>query len=307
MAANLYIFLKRDNGYEFLNQQSYQNLYSLCDSGTDCYQKWYEKMNFYPENEIIEGAKFTSSEFGVQQPDSTLVKLFKIMRPLHQLYITNQKPQNKQDFKTLNPLQQYLFLKNNSCEASESYYTSMLHYFARCSNILIRHVHSTGHVNEHVFNEIYLAEKKQWIYTDVSKGILAVRKKSDGKYLNAADIMDAVEKKNLPDTEINFPDSTMGIYKKSDSADNFFNYYFSGSDVLYYYYTTYLSKVYKTGHKLKHYFTRFSWYETYTYRKISNTKFYVKQAAAAMALLSFAVFVFLLFRYKYLSAIAKKP
>jgi hypothetical protein len=298
LLANLYIYKNRNKGYEFLNQCSYETIYPCCDSSDAGIKKWYRHMNIYPAAEVQAARAYSKTEFGIEPADSAFGKVYKIMKPLYGYFYKGRRLLDRSDYNYAGPLEQYKILKENGYIISENAYAGFLHFFSRSNDVLIRHVQTTGHINEHVFSEVFLPEQKKWVYTDVSGGIASVRDKRNGRLLNCADIMIATDKNEIGQLEINFLGDSAGVYRRADTLQQYFDYYFAGTNVLYYYYTVDLNKVYDTWFKLKHYFSKASWHETYTHLKLSNRKFYIKQAAAIAGLISFLVFGYFFVRYK---------
>jgi hypothetical protein len=307
LGVNLYIYKNRNNGYEFLNKVSYATLHPCCDSADAGIKKWYRHMDIYPASEVQAAKAFSETEFGIQPGDSSYTKVYKIMKVLHRLFFYNRRLADNSDYNYARPLDQYKLLKERQYIISENAYAAYLHFFSRSNDVLIRDVGTTGHINEHIFSEVFIPEEKRWVYVDISGGIAFVKDKRTGKKLSSADIMIAVDKKEVNKLEVNFlGDSTGVFYNAADTLQQYFDYYFAGTNVLYYFYTVDLDgEVYQPWFKLKHYFTKVSWHEIYTHLNISDRKFYVKQVAAIAGLISFLIFGYFFVRYKLMRRVIK--
>lgn len=256
-------------------------------------------MDIYPAAEVEAGKIFSQQEFGIVPADSSYKKVVKILKGLYQQFFFNRRLADNSDYNYANPLTRYKILKERQYIISENEYASLLHFFSRSNDVLIRDVGTTGHINEHVFSEVFLPEQQRWAYVDVSGGIAGVRDKRTGHLLSSADIMIATDKKEISQLEINFIGDSTGTYHRADTLQQYFDYYFAGTNVLYYFYTVNLEgEVYKPWFKLKHYFTKASWHEIYTHLPMSERKFYIKQAVAIAGLISFLVFGYFFVRYK---------
>lgn len=300
LGVNLYIYKNRNKGYEFLNQSSYERLYPCCDSSDSGITKWYRHMDIYPAAEVKAAREFSQTEFGISPEDSSYDRVYKIMKSLHRLFFYNRRLADNSDYNYAKPLEQYKILKERQYIISENAYAGYLHFFSRSNEVLIRDVGTTGHINEHVFSEVFLPEEKTWAYVDISGGIAWVRDRRTGKKMNCADIMIAVDKKEVNQLEVNFLGDTAGVYHNAaDTLQQYFDYYFAGTNVLYFFYTVDLEgKVYQPWFKIKHYFSKASWHEIYTHLQLSERKFYIKQVAAIAGLISFLVFGYFFVRYK---------
>lgn len=300
LLANLYIYTNRNKGYEYLNRKTYSELHPCCDTTNAGIRKWYRNMDIYPAAEVEAGKSFSRQEFGITPDDASYTKVQKILRALYHQFFYNRRLADNSDYNYATPLNKYKILKERQYIISENEYAALLHYFCRSNDILIRDVGSTGHINEHVFSEVFLPEQKKWVYVDVSGGIAGVRDNRTGQLLSSADLMIAADKKEIDRLAIHFIADTTGTYHRADTLQQFLNYYFAGTNVLYYFYTVNLEgEVYKPWFKVKHYFTKASWHEIYTHLPLSERKFYIKQAVAIAGLLSFLVFGYFFVRYKF--------
>jgi hypothetical protein len=299
LLANLYIYINRNKGYEYLNQKTYAELHPCCDTTNAGIKKWYRNMDIYPAADVEAGKAFSQQEFGVLSSDSSYRKIQKILKALYRQFYINRRLADNSDYNYAKPLTRYNILKERQYIISENEYASLLHFFSRSNGMLIRDVGTTGHINEHVFSEVFLPEQQRWVYVDVSGGIAGVRDKRTGHLLSSADIMIATDKKEISQLEINFIGDSTGTYHRADTLQQYFDYYFAGTNVLYFFYTVNLEgEVYKPWFKLKHYFTKASWHEIYTHLPMSERKFYIKQAVAVAGLISFLVFGYFFVRYK---------
>ena len=299
LLANLYIYTNRNKGYEYLNQKSYAELHPCCDTTNSGIKKWYRNMDIYPAADVKAGKEFSEQEFDITTTDSSLQKVQKILKGLYHQFYYNRRLADNSDYNYENPLNKYKILKERKYIISENEYASLLHFFCRSNDVIIRDVGTTGHINEHVFSEVFLPEHQKWIYVDVSGNIAAVRDKRTGNLLSSAAIMIATDKKEISQLEINFIGDTTGTYHRADTLQQYFDYYFAGTNVLYYFYTVNLEgEVYQPWFKLKHYFTKTSWHEIYTHLELSDRKFYIKQVVAIAGLISFLVFGYFFVRYR---------
>ena len=299
LLANLYIYTNRNKGYEYLNRKTYAELHPCCDTSNAGIKKWYHNMDIYPAADVEAGKALSQQEFGIAPADSSYQKVQKILKGLYHQFFYNRRLADNSDYNYANPLTKFRILKERQYIISENEYASLLHFFSRSNGVLIRDVGTTGHINEHVFSEVFLPEQKKWVYVDVSGGIAGVRDKRTGQLLSSADIMIAADKKEIGQLEINFIGDSTGTYHRADTLQQYFDYYFAGTNVLYYFYTVNLEgEVYKPWFKLQHYFTKTSWHEIYTHLPLSERKFYIKQAVAIAGLLGFLVFGYFFVRYK---------
>ena len=281
LIINFIIYLNRNNGFEYINALSIEQLYpSECDN--NCINKWTKPDKKYSSAELTEGFSFLKMNTGIDTIKTDEIKIISIAAFLFLTY-QNQMGQPSARLNHLLPLKQLELL---SSEKSEHLwcgnFQSIFGYFCSCAGLPARYVEITSFPglypeDTHEVNEIYIEKYKKWVLVDVTRNMLMIKKNaaplSAAEYFNFKVSDKAGTVQVLKATSNNsFIFDT--VIAEKNMEDNYFNKNF----FLRYYYMTDLQKVYDPLLKLKRYILPDSWYAVYDPRNnYTNYRFRLKQ------------------------------
>lgn len=125
----------------------------------------------YSKQEIQQGKLVSVQEMKIEDKDNALTKVKKIATYLVQ-HFHHQLGNPKQNMFTLTPWQQFEAIRNQKAEFYCTQYSDMFAFFARINQLSCRQIESKGTRDRHIFNETYIPELKQWVYTDLTLNII---------------------------------------------------------------------------------------------------------------------------------------
>ena len=267
---NAVIFIYRDH-FQYHPYTSYNSLYSQCDEA--CKTKWSGLTEIFTKVEVQEASDILTSITDIQEKKSTVEKIQTIAAFIYNKFHA-QYGRPSDSTMSLSALKKYKLLLHSPKEKIWcGDFASMLLLFTRSQNILCRVIEIYSPEDQHVINECYVPELKQWMLVDVTYNTLTAFSHKR-QYLNAQDFKELLSK-----TDPVFRISSTGNQNKIDTLDKnlpFILNYFKPDNDYYYYYSTDLTAVYEFKEKLKRYFFPVSWYALYKDEKKSNALFYFK-------------------------------
>lgn len=269
-AINAVIFIYRDH-FKYHPYTSYNSLYSNCDES--CKTKWSGLTEIFTKDEIQEANDILISNTDIRKEKGTLEKIQIIAAFIYNKFHA-QYGRPSDSVMSLSALKKYkLLLESPNEKIWCGDFASMVLLFSRSQNILCRVIEIYSSDDQHVINECYVPELKQWMLVDVTYNTLTALSNTR-QYLNVQNFRKLV---NSDDPV--FRISSMGSQNRFDTLDKnqpFLLNYFKPDNEYYYYYSTDLKAVYKLKEKLKRYFLPVSWYALYKNQKKGNEPFYFK-------------------------------
>ena len=286
--TNLFIFFKRDH-FRYQSYASYQSLYQPCNK--ECKEKWEGFVRDYSTAEFVEAK--TISDSVVKGKSSSFEKILSLGQFLRSKF-EGQLGQPTTALICSTPLSQFRQLESNKTNQLWcSNFSQMFAFFCWTQNIVCRNIGIMNPGDNHVINECYLPESKQWILVDLTTNILASESKDEP--FNLVDFRKAVNS----DPKIRVWRSINGsaLAEEIDPAP-FKSYYGKPYPALFYQSVNYLQKI-SMGNKIRQYLLPVSWYDILLEKKGNNFLFYLKLALLVLWALSFFVFLFPLRKLNY--------
>lgn len=144
----------------------------------------------FPPEDIRVAQKIISEEIGLDNSDSTKQKIEKIGLFLYSKLYDSQGIPSKELSRS--PLQQYSLASSKKAIIWCSQMSIIFGFFANVAGIPTRLVNLGGAVDTvslsaHTFVESYIKELQQWVFVDMTQGILFISD-SSGKLFNALDL-----------------------------------------------------------------------------------------------------------------------
>ncbi len=162
---------------------------------------------------------------------------------------------------------------------------SIYSFFLHVQNIPSRLVTLEGKINEvyragHVFNEIYLKDQQQWVFSDLTSGAILVRNQK-GTYLNTLDFYQAYK------DDFKYEFTGMDTAAGNKHLESFYDYYFqSNNNIVFYFKDQFSTDTYDFKTKLKRYLFPRPTFAVYGGNSAGdNFKFHIKQFAFLLLIL----------------------
>ena len=265
-SANIFIFLKRNNGFEYIKYSGISELYPS-DPGSSFFNKWDKYNRKFSTEEISQGLLLLNRFAGIDTLSADRDKVVNIAVWLYKSF-HRQLGTPADSLSGLAPLLQYKSLVSDTeKQLMCGQFQAMFGFFCTAAGLKNRYVevvplsaaNSSGY---HEVNEVWLAEVKKWVMVDVTRNFLLFRK--DSLVLSAAGYLDyRIQNQPQPILITRF-DSSSGLAETTQienlSGDNYFNKNYS----LRYYLNMRLSEVYTPVSKIKRYVFGDPWYEMYS-------------------------------------------
>jgi hypothetical protein len=288
-AANIFIFLNRNNGFEYIKYSGIRDLYPASPDNSFL-NKWNNHNKKFSKEELNEGLLLLNQFIKIDSITTDKKKVISIAAWLFKSF-DKQLGTPADSLSRLAPLFQYRSLiAHKEKQLWCGQFQAMFGFFCTAAGLKNRYVEivpvrAGHHAGIHEINEVWVNEIKQWVMADVTRNFLLINK--DSQSLSAAEYLDYRCQNQLQsflitrfDTALN---AVQSVRIESSSVDNYFN----NNYALRYYLNKSLSEVYTPAQKAKRYFLADPWYEMYSPGSgHSNFLFRVKQ---------FFVFGFLVF------------
>jgi hypothetical protein len=290
---NISIFIYRDH-FKYLPYRTYQSLYAICDA--ECNDKWSKNSQIFTSDELNEANQILVRNTELENKKSSLEKVQVITSFVYNKF-HKQYGRPSDSTMSLPPLKKFKLLSDSPKEQMWcGDFAKMVSLFARSQNILCRTIEIYEPADQHVVNECYIPELKQWVLTDATFNILSAYS-DNNQYLNLQNFRQKLNagENILRLASINNHDSVVSL----DKNLSFIASYYKPDKDYYYYHTTDLNSVYTFKEKLKRYFLPFSWYDLYKEGDAGNGAFYLKQVFFLLWIVSFLLTVWLLLKGVY--------
>ena len=192
----LFYFIAKDKG-NYIHQVSVTELY-LVDSVS--LKKWSYKDTLYLKEEISKAIEFSNDSIGLTEGESSEQKMHKIASFLIQRFY-KQLGSPSDDFRQRSPWAQFVSLRaDTTLDLYCTHFSAMYAFFARVNGLSIREIECKGMNDLHIFNEVYLPEKKKWVYSDLTHGIIALKK--GDMYVSTVEMYNQIHQSELDTFEI---------------------------------------------------------------------------------------------------------
>jgi hypothetical protein len=138
--------------------------------------KWSFTKEAYAESEVHRARKLSADSIGIFEDDAAEVKMNKIASFLI-LKFYKQLGSPSEELRTLTPWRQYKVLREDTTQDLYcTHFSAMYSFFCRVNGLSIREIECKGVNDLHIFNEIFLPEEKKWVYSDLTHGIVRMKK-----------------------------------------------------------------------------------------------------------------------------------
>lgn len=138
--------------------------------------KWAFKKGTYPEAEVMAASKLSADSIGIFEDDAAEVKMNKIAS-FFILKFYKQLGSPSEELRTLTPWRQYEVLREDATQDLYcTHFSAMYSFFCRVNGLSIREIECKGVNDLHIFNEVFLPEEKKWVYSDLTHGIVRMKK-----------------------------------------------------------------------------------------------------------------------------------
>lgn len=267
---------------------------------------WMQSSALTTEEDIKDVNSILQNELKIQRKDSAIQKIKKIgVYLLKNLQSKTGTPNDKMT--PLSPVQKMNEALKNNSKIWCGDFAEIFALYANEAGITTRLVCTEGDANGipksgHSINECYISELNQWVFVDLTSGILLVQN-HQGKYLNGIDFYRA----HL----LNSSDMILTQFSNDSLRNNPFNYeksfyrdYFNKETYFLFYKASQFSKdFYAFTNKWSRYFFKRASFAIYSdSSQTDNKKFYLKQFAA----LGFLGFLAYLLIFSLINRLRKK-
>lgn len=281
ISANIFVFYKRDAGFEYLKFSEIDELYPA-NPGNSFLSKWSAYNNKHIEQDLKEGAAILNNSIGIDTISTTEGKVSLIGGWLFNSFYKQMGRPSKES-KHFTVLKQYKFFASRKDQTLWcGNFQSMFGFFCTAAGLQNRYVEvvpvNGGVVPAyHEINEIYIPELKKWIMADITRNLLLLRDKN--QVLSAAEYYNYNVNKATVDLWHSSQKDSLLVTELHSSSQQLTDEFFNADHFLRYYYTKDLSEVYSIKSRVKRYVFAAPWYEMYDpVRKHSNIFFRIKQA-----------------------------
>jgi hypothetical protein len=166
-------FIAKDKG-NYIHTANKSELYT---NSKEEIRKWLINDSLYQKEDVEQAKLFSKHEMKISIEDSSIQKVSKIGSYLiEHLHSKLGNPDSAMFKRT--PWEQFYFIKNSSAEFYCTQYSAMFAFFCRVNGLATREIECKGKNDLHIFNETYLPETKQWVYTDLTQGIISLQKQN---------------------------------------------------------------------------------------------------------------------------------
>ncbi len=291
---SIFFFLKRDQFGNYTCYSSYNDLYHSDDASGRSLTKWQRSLQQYSDEEKKAGKKFSAREAGINENEPDFSKSIKIGIWLLRSLWDCPAGKPPDSLEKLRPLELYKEIKVLQSPIWCGTYGALYLFFCSCNEITCRYIESTGGPDNHILNECYIPELKQWIIVDLThKIIYALDDK--GKYLNAGDVINMYKENRTDRINVFYLKDSLKPEKiVVDSIKSEWAQYLSNKNTLWYYYLIDLKMVYTPWKKIMRYLFPVNWYEVYLDKKKSNMLFFIR-SSLVLAWLFLSIFIILKF------------
>lgn len=222
-------FIAKDKG-KYIRTANKSELYS---NSKDEIRKWLINDSLYPKEDVEQAKLFSKHEMKVSIGDSSIQKVSKIGSYLiEHLHSKLGNPDSAMFKRT--PWEQFRFIKDSSAEFYCTQYSAIFTFFCRVNGLATREIECKGKNDLHIFNETYLPETKQWVYSDLTQGIISLQKQNNS--MNLLDVYEALYDQNQwPLIECNVVQSPSSNNVSFESFVDRLKYNFDTHCIFYYY------------------------------------------------------------------------
>jgi len=222
-------FIAKDKG----NYIRTANKYELYSNSKDEICKWLINDSLYLKEDLEQAKLFSKHEMKISITDSSIQKVSKIGSYLiGHLHSKLGNPDSAMFKRT--PWEQFNFIKDSSAEFYCTQYSAMFAFFCRVNGLATREIECKGKNDLHIFNETYLPETKQWVYSDLTQGIISVEKQN--RFMHLFDVYEALySQSQWPLVQCNVSDSLTMKQVGFESFVERLKYNFDSHCIFYFY------------------------------------------------------------------------
>lgn len=254
---------------------------------------WKQASPLTTEREITD-VKSSLKQIGVLSGESDISNIKKIANfILGELQSKQGTPGDVMD--TLSPLKKMDYALKNKSKVWCGDLAEIFSLYANTAGITTRLVCTEGDANGipksgHSFNECYIPELNQWVFVDLTSGIVLVENKH-GNYLNAIDFYNAhlLHSFDLNITKFENDSLCQTNYQANNS---FYKDYFNRETYFVFYNATQFSKdLYSFKNKWQRYFLKHPTFSLYANSANTNNTLFYRKQALALSLIIFSIYL----------------
>lgn len=245
----------------------------LYQSDSISLEKWSLSEAKYDSTEIVLAQQLSNNEIGIKVEDSAYVKLQKIGEYL-MLKLHHQLGKPKDSIFSLTPWNQYQAILNKKSEFYCTQYSAMFAFFCRVNHITTREIECKGKNDRHIFNESYLPETNEWVFTDLTNGIISIRDERN-QFLNLIELYNTIYIPKNNDYALAFSNDTIQMSPLVSYAARL-QYNFDKHCRFYFYTVADLKSTKTPLNKFKRYFLNQPYFYTYSRDAIFHGWIFIK-------------------------------
>ncbi|MGH2553071.1 MAG: transglutaminase domain-containing protein, partial [Chitinophagaceae bacterium] len=178
--ANVFIFIKRNNGFEYVKYAGIGELYPD-EPGSAFLNKWNSNNQQFSNEELEKGSSLLK-KYTTVNPDSDETEI--ILSIACWLYKSFYQQQGNPDsiLSGLTPLQQYNYLQSgNDKKLWCGNFQRMFGFFCTAAGLKNRYIEivpkkENTNSGFHELNEVYLDSKKKWVMVDITRNLFLISK-----------------------------------------------------------------------------------------------------------------------------------
>ncbi len=181
----VFLYKTRSESY-YINNGGPDEIYNM--SASNIY-RWKPDFEMYDSAEVNQGTRISLDSMKINPGEATIEKVKKIGRHLVADFHSSLGDPKAFVFNET-PLQSYHSIKNKTTELYCTQYSLIFTFFCRVNHIITRRIESYGKNDRHTFNEVYLPERNEWVYVDLTYNVLYA--KDEKKYVSFIDLYKAL-------------------------------------------------------------------------------------------------------------------
>lgn len=278
--VNVFIFLNRNNRFEYIKYSGIADLYPD-DPDTSFLNKWNRHNKSFSPAELAQGVSLLRKHTGIDTVSDEKEKVIRIAGWLYKSFYQQQGIPDVH-LSALTPFQQYNYLKTyREKKLWCGHFQRMFGFFCTAAGLQNRYVEiapvkDSVNVGYHEVNEVYLPATKKWVMADVTRNFFLISKNNQA--LSAAGYLNCRLEEQTETLLITCFERDSVLTKSLPKEIFLTDTYFNKNYFLRYYLNLDLSEVYSPVQKIKRYILGDPWYEIYSPGlSHSNLLFRVKQ------------------------------
>lgn len=182
----LVIFLYKTRSKSYYLNSGPDKIY---DTSVNAINQWEPDFEMYDSTEVNQGMRIALDSMKINPGEETIEKVKKIGHHLVANFHSSLGDPQAFVFNET-PLQSYHSIKNKTTELYCTQYSLIFTFFCRINHIITRRIESYGKNDRHTFNEVYLPERNEWVYVDLTYNILYT--KNENQYTSFIDLYRAL-------------------------------------------------------------------------------------------------------------------